>query len=42
MSTPVMWQEHPVPTIIMTQGPIRRFLGLPPFPGNLPENETFD
>ena len=25
MSTPVLWQLHPVPTIIITQGSIRQF-----------------
>ena len=25
MSTPVLWQIHPVPTIIITQGSIRQF-----------------
>ena len=39
MSIPVLWQIHPVPTFIMTQTPICHFQGLPPFPGNLPENE---
>ena len=42
MSTFVLWQVHLVPTIIMTQVLIRPFLGLPPFRGNLPENEIFD
>ena len=42
MSISVLWQVHPVPTIIMTQGPICPFLGLPSFPGYLPENKIFD
>ena len=42
MSTSALWQVHPVPTIIMTQGLIRRFLGLSGFPVILPENEIFD
>ena len=42
MSTPLLWQVYPVPTIIMTQGSIRDLPGLPPFPGNLPENEILD
>ena len=42
MSTPVLWQIHLAPAIIMTRSPIRQFEELPQFPGNLPDNEIVE